>query len=321
MNPPFVRRLICHGCIGLIAAAALHAPAWAWPDKTVQIVVGFPAGGAVDSLARALAEGMTRSLGQSVVVVNRGGGGGTLATTAVANAVPDGYIVGFSTVGPLTLQPHLKSNLPYKLSDLVGVCQTFVNDVSLVTSPSSNLKSVADVVAQAKRNPGRVDYGTGGLGTFPHMAAVQFGLKAGVKLQAIPYKGAPPVMNALRSGEIPLGTLPPGLAQAQGLQMLAVFSPSRLPVAPDVPTMTELGYPVVAQLFGGLYGPKDMPAPVRAKLQSACAEAVKSDGYVAASKATQQDIAYTDGSTFTKDMEQDWKVQREVVKAAGLTVE
>lgn len=321
MNQLSIRRLMNCGRIGLIAAAALHAPAWAWPDRTVQIVVGFPAGGAVDGLARALAETMTRSLGQSVVVVNRDGGGGTLATAAVAKAMPDGYTLGFSTVGPLTLQPHLKSNLPYKLNDLVGICQTFVNDVALVASPLGNFKSVADVVAEARKNPGRVDYGIGGLGTFPHMAAVQFGLKADVKLQAIPYKGAPPVMNALRSGEVPLGTLPPGLAHSQGLQMLAVFAPSRLPVAPDVPTMTELGYPVVAQLFGGLYGPKDMPAPVRATLQSACQQAVKSENYVAASTATQQDVAYTDGATFTKDLQQEWKVQRELIKAAGLKLE
>jgi tripartite-type tricarboxylate transporter receptor subunit TctC len=311
--------------VGLLVTAATMAAhsavCWAWPDRPVQVIVAFPPGGGADVLARALAEDMGKTLGQSVIVVNREGGSGTIATQAIAKAAADGYTLGFGPVGPLVLQPHLKANLPYKPDELVGVCQTFVNNYALVTGPASRYKTLADVVAEARRKPDEVSYGTGGIGSFPHMAAVQFAAKAGVRMRAIPYRGDPPMMLALKGGEIELGTVAVGLAQTQGLHILGVFAPERLPEAPNAPTMKEQGFAVATQLFGGLIAPKGTPEPVLKALQSSCEQATRSEKYVAASKITQQDVVFKAGAEFTKAIAREHEVQREVVKAGGFKPE
>lgn len=301
--------------------AATTTSAWAWPTQPIQIVVGFPPGGGADVLARALAESMARSLGQSVIVANRDGAAGTLAMQTVAKATADGYTLGFGPVGPLVLQPHLKANLPYKVDDVVGVCQTFVNHYAIVASPSSRYKTLGDAITEARQKPDELAYGTGGMGSLPHLAAVQLITKAGVKMRAVPYRGDPPLMIALKGGEIELGTAAVGLAQAQGLRLLGVFSPTRVAEAPQVPTMTELGYPVVSQLFGGLVAPRNTPEPVLKALQSACEAGTHAEKYVAAARSTQQDIVFKPAADFTKAIAAEFLVQRDAVKAANFKPE
>jgi tripartite-type tricarboxylate transporter receptor subunit TctC len=318
MHSPVACRRICV-LFGLLSALA-PARADNWPQRSIQIVVGFSPGGAADALARALAESLAKTLGQPVVVQNRDGGSGTIATAAVAKADPDGYTVGFGPMGPLVLQPHLKQ-LPYKPSDLVGVCQTFVNNYALAAAANGRFKTMKEVLDAAARKPNAVTYGTGGIGSFPHMAAIQLAQKGNVALTAVPYRGDPPVILALKGGEIDLGTVAVGLAQAQGLHLLGVFSPTRLPEAPDVPTMTEQGLPVVAQLFGGLYAPKGLPPAVLKALESACQNATKSEKYLGSSKSTQQDVVFKSAVEFNKAIERESETQARAVRAANLKLD
>lgn len=292
----------------------------AWPDKPPQILVGSPAGGQADVLARALAAAMASELGQSLVVVNRDGAGGTIATGAVSRSEPDGYTLSFGPAGPLVLQPLIKK-VPYDPADVVGVCQTFVGDIALVASNKSKFKDAREVIAAAKAKPGALAYGVGGMGTILHLAAVELTLNAGVKMTAVPYRGDPPLALAIRAGETELGVMSVGTAQTQGLRILGVFSPSRLATAPDAPTMTEQGFPVVTQLFGGLYAPKALPSSILGPLQKACEKATKSDNYLAAAKGSQQWVVYKNSQDFTKAIAAERETMGKAVKAANMKFE
>jgi len=312
----------CRVLAGLgIAATLLQGPALAWPDRPVQLIVGFPPGGAADVIARALATDLSNTLKQQVLVVNKEGAAGIIAMNTAANAAPDGYTLVFGPVGPLTLQPHLKSSLPYQADDFVGICQTFTTDIALYTGASGTFKTMNDVIAAAKGAPGKIAYGFGGLGTMPHLAPLQLMMKAGVELQGVPYRGDPAVILAIRSGELQLGSGVLGLALNQNFRPLVLFSPARLPQVLDVPTATELGYPVVGQVFGGLLSLKAVPAAVRKTVEAACTRAIETADYKAAARNTQQDVSFLDGEEFTRRIVEESRTQRDVIKAAGIKLD
>lgn len=304
-----------------VALALLQPAAWAWPDRPIQMLVGFPPGGVIDVMARGAAQSLAKTLGQPVVVINKDGAGGTIAATQVAKAEPDGYTIAFSTLGPLNLQPHLKKSMPYKPGELVGVCQAFYNDLVIAASPNSRYKTLADVVADARKNPDRVSYGVPGNGTVPHIAALQLAQSANIRMQAIAYKGDPAVNLALKTGEIELGVIATGSALAQGLRLLAVVSPERVKEAPEVPTATELGYPAIGQVTGGIYAPRDLSVSVKSRLESACKTAVATDKYIAAARTIQVNAAYADGAAFDRKIAEGSEINRRVIQAAGLSLD
>jgi len=314
-----------HGIARLAGAfavmAMLYGSAWSWPDRPIQMLVGYPPGGVIDVMARSAAEALAQTLKQPVVVVNKDGAGGTIAAAMVAKAPADGYTIAFSTLGPLNLQPHLKKTLPYKPEELVGICQAFYNDLAVVASPKSRYNSLADVIAEAKKNPDKVSYGVPGNGTVPHIGALQLAQSANIKMQAVAYKGDPAVNLALKTGEIELGVMATGSALSQGLRLLAVLSPERVKEAPSVPTATELGYPALGQVSAGLYGPRNLPPAIKSQLEGACKIAVGSDKYVAAAKAIQVNATYTDGEAFDKTIVQTSNANRQVIQAAGLSLD
>ena len=308
---------------GLMIAALLLMQAQAavaWPTRSVQMLVGFPAGGSVDVLARAFGEALSARLGQSVVVVNRDGASGTIGMAAGAKA-EDGNTIVFGPAGPLVLQPHIKANLPYKFNDMVGICQTFVNNYALVTSQNSKYRNLRDVLNDPDAKGDGVIYGSGGTGTMPHIGAVMFSLQSGAAMRAVQYRGDPPIVLALKSGDLQLASLSVGAAQTQGFRILGIFTPSRLSEAPDAPTMTEQGIPVVARVFGGLYVPKSMPAQAIKVLKDACEDAVKSERYVSASKASQQEILYRDSDSFNKALATDFDSLGQVLRKANLKLD
>jgi tripartite-type tricarboxylate transporter receptor subunit TctC len=321
MNSKLIRR----HALGLLATASLalvSQAALAWPTKPIQLLVGFPAGGSADVLARAFGEALSRQLGQSVVVVNRDGAGGTIAAGVVAKA-DDAHTLMFGPAGPLVLQPHIKPSLPYKAADLVGICQTFVNNYALVASPNSKYRSVRDVIndPDAQNASAGVAYGAGGLGTMPHLGAVQFALQSNATMRVIPYRGDPPMALALKSGELQLATISVGMAQTQGFRILGTFAPTRLADAPDAPTMTEQGLPVVAQVFGGLFAPKSLPAEAQKALQGACAEVARSERYLSAAKSSQQDTVYRPSDTFNQALAAEYANLGQVIRKANLKLD
>ncbi|WP_431099057.1 Bug family tripartite tricarboxylate transporter substrate binding protein [Polaromonas aquatica] len=260
------------------SAASMALPAFAaWPDKPVRIVVTFPAGGASDIVARVLAEQLGKKLGQSVVVDNRPGAGGSVGGLAVAQAPADGYTLMLSNSTPVSIGPFALEKQPYDPVEgfthiaLIGNAPCVV-----MANPLAPIKTITDVEAQA-RKAGRLDFGSGGPASIGHIYGELMKKAMGVNLVHIPYRGGAPMTTDLISGVIPVGidvltAFVPYFKSGQ-LVPLAVTSATRSPLVPDVPSVLEFGYrKLVLDNFFGLSGPARMPADIVARLNSACNE-------------------------------------------------
>ncbi|MGZ5207270.1 MAG: tripartite tricarboxylate transporter substrate binding protein [Caldimonas sp.] len=229
----------------LLAAGA--APAQSYPTKPIHFVVPFTPGSGTDIIARTVGEVMGRNMGQSIIVDNRPGAGGTIAAGAVAKGEADGYTVLVHSSGHV-LNPAIYPNLPYDtLKDLTGVTPLAALPNVMVVSPSRGWKTVADLVAAAKAKPGQLNYGSAGNGSATHMNAEKFKLQAGIDALHIPFKGTPEALNDVMAGRIdwffaPLSSALPLIRDGK-LQALAVSTPMRAPTLPQVPTTVEAGVP------------------------------------------------------------------------------
>ena len=231
----------------VLLLATAHAQT-AYPVKPVRIVVPFPAGGSLDVVVRVLAPRLSEALGQQLIVDNRGGAGGTTGTELVAKSTPDGYTVLAGTIGGLAVSPTLNPKLGYNtLRDLAPVVQ-LVNVSYIVTlHPSVPAKSIRELLALAKSRPGKLNYGSSGAGTGPHLAGELMNLMAGVSIVHVPYKGSAPAQTALMSGEVDLNfentLLVMPQIKAGRLRPLAATGTTRSKLLPDLPTVAEAGLP------------------------------------------------------------------------------
>src|SRR2546423_1644896 len=315
-------------------AAALLAPSPGavfagndWPVKPVRIVVPYAPGGTSDAVARLLGERLQAALGQPVVVENKPGAGATTGIDAVAKSAPDGHVLAFSAISPLTLSPHLQ-RVPYEpLKDLTPVAQVMYSPVYLIATSAFTGKTFADALAQAKARPGQVTMASSGMGSIGHVMLEQIGRKAGVRFNHIPYKGGGQVINDALGAQFELFTTNPSPAVngaiAQGkLRVLAIAAPQRLSTMPDVPTFTELGHPDanLSSLFG-LFAPSRTPREVLVKLN---AEINK----LLADKDVQERLAKLDNmvsptsiDAFTMRVQREYDANAAVVRQAGIKVD
>jgi tripartite-type tricarboxylate transporter receptor subunit TctC len=233
-------------------AAALAAPggasAQAYPARPVTIIVGFAPGGGTDTVARVMQKKLAEYLGQSVIVENRAGAGGTIAAAIVAKAEPDGYTVLLATIAALAVAPHLNSKLPYNpLTDFAPVSMATESGNVLVVHPSVPVKTLAEFVKLANSKPGGIAYGTSGVGSAGHLAGELFRLTAKVNLTHVPYKGGGPAMSDLLGGQIPsvFASATTATPQVQSGKLVALGSTGskRSAALPNVPTIAEQGYP------------------------------------------------------------------------------
>jgi tripartite-type tricarboxylate transporter receptor subunit TctC len=307
--------------LALIVAASFATTAADWPARPIQMVVPFPAGGATDVAARALGESMAATLGQAIVIANRDGASGTIGTGVVLGAKPDGYTIGFTPLGPISIQPHLIADLPYKPDDAVGVCGVVAQQFAVAVTAGSPLKTLGDLVAAAKQAPGKLSFGFGGVATVPHLALAQFQAQADIKTLGVPFRGDPPVMAALRGGEVDAAMLNIGLAVAQNFRLLAVVTRARVPELPDVPSATELGFPVVQEATAGVFVPRGVPEPVAERLAAACALGVRAERFLAVAKATQQAVTYMPSAAFARYVADDVAAKRALIRRAGIAIQ
>jgi len=265
------------GCVAaLLVAFPLGAALSAedYPARTVTLIVPYTPGGGVDAMARIIAQKMSDSLHQSFVVDNRAGGGGTIGYRMVARATPDGYTLFLGHTGTISINPSLYADLgmdPRKDFAPIGLIASM--PVALLAHPSFPAKTIADVIALAKQEPGKLNIGTSAVGTGGYMSAELFKSDASIQATLIPYKGTAPVMNDLLSGQVPVafGVLPPALGnlQAGKLRAIAVTSKKRFSLLPDVPTFDESGMPgFEAVLHYGLLAPAGTPPDIVGKLSS-----------------------------------------------------
>ena len=233
-----------------VAAAAMSvapfaAHAQAWPAKSVKIVVPFVAGGTTDVVARLLGQKLTEAWGQSVVVENRAGAGGNIGADAVAKAAPDGYTLLMTSGSIVTANQHLYKVLPFDPArDFAPITEVATGPQVVAVSAGVPVQSLRDLIAYAKANPGKLNFGSAGVGTQTHLAGENFFYAAGIEATHVPYKGEASVINDLMGGQIQMATPNLGAAisyiQAGKLRALAVTSPERIPQLPDVPAVAEV---------------------------------------------------------------------------------
>jgi|SRR5687768_13578090 tripartite-type tricarboxylate transporter receptor subunit TctC len=259
-------------------AVAVHTQAQTYPSKPVRMVVGFPAGGPSDIVARAVAQKLATGLNQAVIVENRAGAGGVIATEQVAKSPPDGYSLIHGTIGGIAVAMSLHPSRGYDtLRDLAPITQTVTVTNILIVHPSVPAKSVKDLLALARAKPGGLNYGSSGAGTVTHLAGELLKYLGKVNITHVPYKGSAPSLTALLSGEVDLSyensliTLPH--LKSGRVKALAVTGSQRSPLLPQLPTIAEAGLPGYnASGWYGLLAPAATPKPVIARLH---AEAVK----------------------------------------------
>ncbi len=268
-----------------ITAAALtltsqSTSAQAWPSKPIRLIVPYAAGGPGDVIARMVAKKAGEGLQQTIVVDNKGGAGGTIGVDAALKAAPDGYTFALTAQGPLAGMPNL-GKVPYALGDVQYLTLVARGPAVIAVGKNVAANNLPDFIKLAKASPGKLNYGSAGPGTTPHIGAELLRQEAGIDLTHVPYKGAGPAVTGLLGGEIDMAMVDllnvlPHVA-AGTLKVLAVASPTRAPQLPDVPTTKEAGLPAVLMdtIYGVIAGP-GVPADVQKKFRDAIAAAVQS---------------------------------------------
>jgi tripartite-type tricarboxylate transporter receptor subunit TctC len=251
-----------------------------YPNRPIKMLVGFAAGGGTDVAARIMAQKMSEILGQTILVENRTGASGLIAAQDLAKSDPDGYTLMMGSQTTCAVAPALYHKVTVDpVKDFSGVALTGASPLVLVVNPSFAAHSVADVIAMAKANPGKINFGTGGVGTTPHMTAELFQFNAGIKMVHVAYRGEAGAINDLLAGQIPLMfanlSAVMGNIKAGTLRALAVTSAKRSPSAPDIPTVAETGLPgFESETWFGIVAPAATPHVIRAKLAAVARQAV-----------------------------------------------
>lgn len=280
-TPQLSRRGIAAFIALLLATASAGALADTWPTKPVKIVVPYAPGGAVDVVTRKMAQKLTEQTGQSFFVENKAGATGTIGAQQVAKADADGYTL-MANDTTYSLLPHIFKKLPFDHgTDLAPVAAYVFAPMAIAVNSQSRFKSLRDLVAEAKAQPNKVSYGSGGPGTTPHFATEALGIAAGVNLMHVPFKGAAEATQAVLSNTIDMqiasSTGLMGNVRGGKIRLLAISGDKRLAAAPDVPTFREAGVPWDGVVnWTGLWAPKGTPPAVLARLQKEIATAMAS---------------------------------------------
>jgi tripartite-type tricarboxylate transporter receptor subunit TctC len=311
----------------LATLMAAIAPAHAqYPDKTVKIIVPFIAGSAPDVAARQVAERLTAGLGQQFIVENRPGAAGNIGAEVGARATPDGYTLMLMTSSHL-VNPFLYAKVGYEpLKDFVPI--TIVSRIPslMVVPPSSPAKSVAEFVALAKARPGKLNYGSGGIGSLAHLSAEAFRLAAGIDYVHVPYKGAPDILRGLLGEQIDVGFPTMGTVSAQAkqglLRPLAVTSGKRTPVLPDVPTLKEaMPSGFVQEAWFGLVAPAGTPKAVVDRLHAVLKAAATNPDFVANLTRDGSEIVLNDPREFASMLPAESAERQELIAKLGIKLE
>jgi tripartite-type tricarboxylate transporter receptor subunit TctC len=264
----------------LAAVLPLAAAAQSYPAKPVRIIVPFPAGGPADIFGRFLAQGMTAQLGQSVVIENVGGLGGVVGIDRAAKAAPDGYTLGLNSASTVSIAPFSVAKMPYDPNKDLALITTVVRVPEVVAvNPGLPVNTLGELIAYAKANPGKVNYGSAGSGSITHLAGELLKVEAGINMVHVPYKGAAPAVTDLLSGQVQMGIFDVPILlshiRAGKLKALGITSGRRAATLPDVRTTAEMGYPkVLSDNWYGLVGPAGLPAPILKRIHAAAISAL-----------------------------------------------
>lgn len=316
--------------VALSAAALAHAqaPASDYPgSKPVRMIVPFPPGGGTDILSRIIAQKLTEHNHWTVVADNRAGAGGTIGITEATKAQPTGYDIVMGQKDNVVLGYYLYKGLPWNPSkDLTPIAHVAYSPVIIATAETSKFKTLNDVIAAAKADPGKITYGSPGNGTSIHIAGVLFEKAAGVKLTHVPYKGSNPALVDTLSGNVDLlvSSVPSAIGQIKAgkLRPLAVTSAKRSSSLPDVPTVAELGMKGFdVSTWYGLFGPRNLPAPIVTKLNTEVNKLLADKSVQEAIQAQGAEPQAMSVADFDKFFHQDFKDSKAIVESSGAAIQ
>ncbi|MEY2657245.1 MAG: hypothetical protein RJB64_1166 [Pseudomonadota bacterium] len=310
-------------CWGLCAQLAM---AQSYPNQPIRLMVPWPPGGGVDTTARMLAEPLGRKLGQPVVIDNRAGAGGNIGTEMAARAKPDGYNLLMGSISPNAINVHLYPKLPFDLiKDFTPIAFVSSLPIFLVVPANSPFQTLSDVLAHVKRNPNKITYGSGGVGSSQHLAGVQFMSTTKTELLHVPYKGTAPAEADLMAGHVDLmldtATCIPFVKSGK-LRALAVASSKRNPALPNVPTFDELGVNnLYASSWYGLMGPAGMPAGMVQQLNAATNEVLRSAELLARMQELGAEVGGGSPEEFARFIQSEIQRYADIVKKSGARME
>ena len=312
------------GAMAVIVLFAATAVAQTYPAAPVRVIVPFGAGGATDVLARVFIDHLQQRMGQTFTAENRGGAGGQIAAAAFARAPADGYTLMFTTAAPITIAPLLSDKVQYDpRKDFVPIALVAVQPVWLTVNADSPFKTLADVVSHAKDHPGKLTYGTSGVGTELHLAAEAIARSAGIQMVHVPFRGGAEVITALMGRQVDLAALSTASIAnpvRQGtLRALAVTSPQRLADFPDVPSIAELGHPAATMLpWWGMMAPAGTPPAIVARLTQELQAASADQGVRERLKATFVQIEFAGPQEFSRRLDAERAQYGDIIRAAKI---
>jgi tripartite-type tricarboxylate transporter receptor subunit TctC len=310
------------GVLGLQA----FAQAGDYPGKSIRLVIGFAPGGAADQVARAMSDAFSKALGQAVVVENKPGNGSSLAADFVAKAPADGYTLLIASPSSISVNPALNPKLLYKPEDLQPVTKMTTSPLVLAVNPATGIESVKDLIAAAKKDPGKLNYSTSGNGSAPHLGAALFGLLTATEMTHVPYRGGSHAIQSVMANEtqVTFGTSPTVLPMVgDKLRVLAVSTRERSPLVPDLPGMNEAGLPQYhIEFWYGMFTPAGTPPAIVRKIYEATVAAMQQPSVKSALARQGTEVSLSDSPEgFGKFLQEDGRFWVNLVKSAKVKVD
>jgi tripartite-type tricarboxylate transporter receptor subunit TctC len=320
-----MRRTLVMATLGLAATASVWAQAF--PSKPIRLQVPFAPGGTTDIIARVMSEPLAKTLGQSVVVENRAGGGGVVGATELSRAAPDGHTIGMATVSTTAANPAINPKISYNtLTDFTPIVNIAATPNVIVVHPSFPARDYKGFLAEIKKHPGKYSYASSGTGGIGHLQTELWKSLTGTFITHIPYRGAGPALNDTVGGQVPVmfDNLPSALPHIKAGRLIAIVvaAPQRLAVLPDVPTFKEVGLePVNRMAYYGLIGPKGMPKDVVDKIHAATLQALTDPAVRKRIEDTGSLIVGNTPEQFAAQIKAEYEVYKEVVAKQKLALE
>jgi len=307
----------------LAGAVSIAMPAMAqsnFPSRPIKLICPWPAGGSTDAVMRAIAESASRILNNPVIIENKGGAGGMLGPNELVSAKPDGYTLSQLPMGILRI-PHMQKTLFDPLADFTYVACLTGYTFGIVVRSDSPIKSIKDLVDYAKANPGKFTYGSTGNGTTPHLAVEEFAMKAGIKLQHVPFKGNAEGMQAILGGHIMSHSDATGWGphvEAGTCRLLATYGSKRTKRWPNAPTLNELGYDTVSDSPFGVGAPKEMDPAITRKLHDTFKATLEDPKVLASFEKYDQSVIYMNTEDYTKYARETFPKEKKLIEQLGL---